>query len=104
VRALDGMLNPRGFVPIPGNCVAFWEKERDRMRGRLDLEASTRLGAIFLVAAGPLSEILIHELWQVNPRNAYLDIGSTLDPILFHRKSRDYHTQGARYSDRVCVF
>lgn len=104
VRALAGTFEVKAFLPIPGNCVTYWETHREDLRARLDLHASTRNDAVFLVAAGPLSEILIHELWQVNPRNTYLDIGSTLDPILFRRKSRDYHTDGDRYSQRVCVF
>jgi hypothetical protein len=91
-------------IPIPGNCVVYWEKNREWMRGLLDLKASTNRGVIFLVAAGPLSEILIYEMWQSNPRNIYLDIGSTLDPMLFRRKSRCYHTEGHPLAQRVCVW
>jgi hypothetical protein len=36
--------------------------------------------------------------------NIYLDIGSTLDPILFRRESRGYHKAGHVFADRVCVW
>lgn len=90
------------FIPIPGNCVVYWEKYREQIRGLLDLKATQHRNAIFLIAAGPLSEILIHEMWQANQQNIYLDIGSTLDPLLFRRNSRSYHTTGHTFSQRVC--
>lgn len=92
------------FIPIPGNCVVYWEKYRDWIRGLLDLKATTNRNTIFLFAAGPLSEVLIYEMWQANPRNLYIDIGSTLDPLLFRRKSRCYHTEGHAFAQRTCVW
>lgn len=94
----------KDFLPIPGNCVKYWEKKREDVLAWLDLKASMVRGTIFLFAAGPLSEILIHEMWKVNPMNIYLDIGSTLDPILFRRDSRGYHKAGHMFADRVCVW
>jgi hypothetical protein len=90
------------FIPIPGNCVLYWEKYREQIRGLMDLKATQYSNAIFLFAIGPLSEILIHEMWQANQQNIYLDIGSTLDPFMFRRKSRSYHTVGHMLSQRVC--
>ncbi len=104
VGELDRLVPIRDFIPIPGNCVRHWEKRRDEIRGLLDLKGSSWRNAVFLFAAGPLSEILIHDLWQVNPRNVYLDIGSTLDPILFNRQSRGYHKSGHAFSQRMCVW
>jgi hypothetical protein len=92
----------KDFLPIPGNCVKYWEKRKEMILAWIDLKASLARNTIFLFAAGPLSEILIHEMWKVNPRNTYLDIGSTLDPILFHRESRGYHKPGHVFADRVC--
>jgi hypothetical protein len=90
------------FIPIPGNCVLYWEKYREQVRGLLDWKATQYSNAIFLIAAGPMSEIIIHEMWQANQRNIYLDIGSTLDPLLFRRNSRGYHTSGHAFSQRIC--
>lgn len=92
------------FIPIPGNCVVYWEKYREQIRGLLDLKATQYSNTIFLFAAGPLSEILIHEMWQANPRNIYLDIGSTLDPMMFRRNSRAYHKDGHPFADRICCW
>jgi len=104
VSDLEARIQISGFIPIPGNCVVYWEKHREYVRGLLDLYASQHSNAVFLFAVGPLSEILIHEMWQANPRNIYLDIGSTLDPILFRRRSRAYHTTGHEFAQRICTW
>ncbi len=104
INNLQRFITIKDFIPIPGNCVAYWEKKRDYVKGFLDLKGSLNRNSIFLFAAGPLSEILIHELWTVNPGNIYLDIGSTLDPILFDRDSRSYHKEGHEFSKRTCVW
>jgi len=94
----------KDFIPISGNCVVYWEKHREYVKGFLDLKACSCNNTIFLFAAGPLTEILIHEMWNVNRNNVYIDIGSTLDPILFNRKSRNYHSEGDEFADRTCVW
>lgn len=101
---LERYIHLNDFIPIPGNCVDYWEKHRDQVKGLMDLKASQNTNTIFLFAAGPLSEILIYEMWQVNPYNNYLDIGSTLDPLLFRRKSRRYHKEGDPFANKVCVW
>lgn len=104
IENLQALIPVRDFIPIPGNCVEYWEKNRDFVRGLLDLKGSTSRDRIYLFAAGPLTEILIHEMWQINPKNILLDIGSTLDPLLFRRKSRVYHREDSPFANRVCVW
>lgn len=104
VSDLEARIHVGGFIPIPGNCVEYWEKHREHVRGLMDLRASQHNGAIFLFAAGPLSEILIYEMWKANPNNVYLDIGSTLDRILFRRQSRAYHHTGHTFAQRICAW
>ncbi|MEW5948075.1 MAG: hypothetical protein AB1711_01525 [Thermodesulfobacteriota bacterium] len=104
IKKLEELIPIKDFIPIPGNCVVFWEKNRDYVKALLDLKGSTYKNTIFLFAAGPLSEILIYELWLVNPNNILLDIGSSLDPFLFNRKSRSYHYENSEFANRTCVW
>ena len=101
IQKIKEKLNVTDFVPIKGNCVVYWEKKRDYLKGLLDLKASMNQKKIFLVASGPLTNILIHELWKANRNNIYLDIGSALDPVIFSRESRHYHREG--HPDREVV-
>jgi len=61
-------------------------------------------GRLFLFCAGPFGNILAHQLWARNPRNIYLDIGSTLNPWLQSEGfKRDYYIGGA-FSKRTCIW
>lgn len=58
---------------------------------------------LVLVAAGPLSEVLIHEMHRADPERTYLDVGSALDQFLFGRGTRGY-SKGAPTREKVCVW
>jgi len=45
---------------------------------------------IVLVAGGAWSNVLIYKLWKRNKNCIYIDIGSTLDPFIFGKKTRKY--------------
>ncbi len=57
---------------------------------------------VFLFSAGPLGNMLAHQLWEANKNNTYLDIGSTLNPWLkAEGHKRDYY-MGKALGQRVC--
>lgn len=101
IKKLKEFINVKDFIPIKGNCVQYWEKNKDYLKALIDLKASLSEKEIFLVAAGPLANIIIYEMWGINRNNIYLDIGSTLDPIIFNRLSRNYHKSD--HPDRTVV-
>jgi hypothetical protein len=58
---------------------------------------------LFLVAAGPFSNILIMEGYKTSSQNTYLDIGSTLDSKMGLGATRGY-LNGADTLSKVCVW
>lgn len=60
-------------------------------------------GHMFLFAAGPFSNILIHECFKSSSNNTYLDIGSTLDDVMSLGATRGY-LQGANTLNKVCIW
>jgi hypothetical protein len=58
---------------------------------------------IFLIAAGPLANILVYELWKINKENIYLDIGSVFDTQLGMKAVRGYHF-GASTLKKTCIW
>jgi hypothetical protein len=60
-------------------------------------------GGIFLFAAGPLANMLAHQLHAHEPENTYLDIGSTLDPLLGLGRHRGY-LRGANTLNKICLW
>jgi hypothetical protein len=69
------------------------------------LKAMLQIDRPMLVAAGPLSCILIHEYWRrAERRQIVVDVGSALDPALHGRLTRRYHRPGSPTSGRVCMW
>jgi hypothetical protein len=63
-------------------------------------------GALFLLCAGPFSNILAQTLHAHRADSTYLDIGSTLDPFLFGQRGRTrrYLRGEKRLLNEVCVW
>ena len=67
---------------------------------------------LFLFSAASLSNLLIHELYKEFPNNTYLDVGSTLNPLLGldgWKGSRGYLRgywlkQPDAYSSKECIW
>jgi len=58
---------------------------------------------LFLFAAGPFSNILIHNAHKVSNKNTYLDIGSTMDDMLNLGRTRGY-LNGAETLNKICIW
>jgi hypothetical protein len=81
-----------GRGPFRGGAVRWYCAERDALKQHFRAFASSLTDAIFLIQAGPVANILIHQMFSANPRNTYLDMGHSLDPILYGKPSRAFHT------------
>lgn len=58
---------------------------------------------LFLFCAGPLGNILTHRLFKDFPINTYLDVGSTLDPLLGLGRTRGY-LKGSSTLNKTCIW
>ena len=67
---------------------------------------------VFLVSAASLSNLIIYELFKEFPNNTFIDIGSTLNPILGlegWKDSREYlmgywHNRPSEFLQRACTW
>lgn len=91
------------FFGVPDNCIIEFEKNGDMLVEQLS-EWSRNIDSHFvMVAAGPMSEVFITEMWKANPNNIYFDIGSSLDIYTkngFH--SRPHHDLDNHYAQVEC--
>lgn len=55
---------------------------------------------IFLFSASSLSNFMIHQLFDFNEKNTYIDIGTTLNPLLRMKARRGYHNG----NNKICVW
>jgi hypothetical protein len=58
---------------------------------------------LFLFCAGPFGNILAHRLFEKNPYNTYMDVGSTLDPLLGLGNTRCY-LSGHATLNKSCIW
>ena len=101
----DGLpFEVESFCSFPDDCVNWWEERADSF---LQLMRSWVLAAeneTFFVAAGPVSEVIIDEMYKANPNNQYIDVGSALDELFYGRQTRPYMNSSSQYAAQVSTF
>jgi hypothetical protein len=55
---------------------------------------------VFLFSASSLSNFMIHQLYEFNDNNTYIDVGTTLNPQLGMKGRRGYH----RGNSKICIW
>ena len=84
------------FLSIPQKNV--W-KFKDRVM-ELIKDNVTKDHKIFLFSAGMAANVFIHELWEYDKNNTYIDVGSVFDPYVdkftrgYHKKVFDRNIKG----------
>jgi hypothetical protein len=91
-----------GMYGAPSNCVLAFAQHAERYYAEMALIARQWANVPIFVAAGPLGTVLVHYLWQHNPKIQAIDIGSALDPWLFGRNTRPYQDPSSVYAKRIC--
>jgi hypothetical protein len=92
---------PYLFVPVEHNA---WEYNWNLIEEMINLVQSPRFyeNLTFLFCCGPFGNILCHRLTEANPKNTYLDIGSTLNPWLKSAGfERDYYMSNNFFSNMI---
>jgi hypothetical protein len=80
---------------VRGGAVSRYCKERKRVICDAEKLACDFTDALFLVQLGPVANVLIYYMVLANANNTYVDMGHSLDPILFDDPSREFHTSCA---------
>ena len=75
------------FIEIPYNNV--WLKYEEVM-SEIKSKMVDDEYKVFLFSGGMASNAFIHDLWEYNNKNVYMDVGSAFDPYV-GRNSRSYH-------------
>jgi hypothetical protein len=73
-----------------GGCVLWYCENRDATLEECRRLAGSMTDAVFLVQLGPVANVLIHQMFLANRANTYLDMGHSLDGILFGDAARPY--------------
>ncbi len=90
LKSLDKQgFNVKKFFPVPMNA---WQQHDVLLNDILEYAKNNRIkNHLFLFCAGPVSNILIHQIHKIHPENTYIDFGSSIDKELsLKRSDRNY--------------
>jgi hypothetical protein len=80
------------YIPIK---IGSWlNPDLDIIIEKMKKLATNAYNQLFLFSAGPLGNILAHQLHELNSENTYIDIGSTINPWVT-RDNRGYLKENA---------
>jgi hypothetical protein len=92
------------IFPFPDNCVYYWEEYGEDYMNQLLQYAREVRNKTFFISCGPVSEIIIHNLYLANPNNQYVDVGSSIDEFVHEQKTRPYMDPNTTYANEISYF
>ncbi len=87
---------------ISDNCFDFWENHGENLVSDIKKDFGDKKNLLFVVSAGPMSELIIAELFKNNPDNCYIDFGSSIDGYYREKKLSLYKDKNSIYAKRNC--
>jgi hypothetical protein len=85
---------------IPIRIGSWFNPELEYIIGMMKDQAEKSNNQLFLFSAGPMGNILAHQLYMVNKKNTYIDIGSTINPWIVGN-NRGYLNG---INEKVCIW
>ncbi len=98
-----GNLNILKYYSVSDDCFEFWKNELKDLIEQIKQEFGQSNNLLYVVSAGPLSELIIYELYKNNPNNCYIDFGSAIDKYIHKVKTRPYENTNNKYAKRNCI-
>ncbi|MBR4904563.1 MAG: glycosyltransferase family 2 protein [Selenomonadaceae bacterium] len=97
-----GRLKVKRHYLVSDDCVKFWEEDGENLIRQIISETGHEKNLLYVVSAGPLSCVIIAELFKNNSDNCYIDFGSATDLMTHERITRPYMIDGTPYSKQGC--
>jgi hypothetical protein len=92
------------YLPMSSQVINDWNNQRvETIISPFIRTVMGKINPLVLMAAGPLSEILIDCAYKLT-KGRFIDVGSSLDEFIFKRQTRGYMIPGSPYNTRVCIF
>lgn len=94
IPKMIGKIYVRDSLKIDELLVNKWDSCWEDYFSKMKVISKKYTGMLYLVSAGPLSEVFIHRMYIENPKNIYIDVGSSIDEFVKGRKTRPYQKEG----------
>lgn len=93
----------KDYFSIPNDCINFWNNNKLNIKTSLTNKFKDLNNPLVLVAAGPMSELIVDHLWTINPNGRYIDVGSALDEFIFGKQTRAYMIESSTFNKKICI-
>ena len=97
-----GNLEVIRYYSTENNCIEYWDTEGVAFVEKIINETKSFKNMLFVISAGPMSEVIIHRLYEANPENRYIDFGSAIDAYIHARMTRSYMDDTQIFSQKIC--
>lgn len=97
-----GRLNIKKHYVVSDDCVKFYEDGYENLIRQIIAEIGHEKNLLYVISAGPLSNVIIAELFKNNPENCYVDFGSATDLVTHGKINRGYVREGSPNSEKNC--
>ena len=89
---------------VKDDCVNWYNANKAAIIEEAQSLAGKHSDKLFLIAAGPLANILVDQMYSHNPNNCYIDVGSCFDTTTKEQYSRPYQNPNTYFAHLVCQF
>jgi len=89
---------------VKDDCVNWYNANKGEIVKEAESLAGNHSDKLFLIAAGPLANILVDKMYSHNPNNCYIDVGSCFDTTTKEQYSRPYQNPNTFFANLVCKF
>ena len=97
-----GKLNVKKHYVVSDDCIKFYENDCENLIRQIIAEVGHEKNLLYVVSAGPLSNVIITALFKNNPENCYVDFGSSTDFVTHGKINRGYVREGSPTSEKNC--
>ena len=97
-----GKLRVKKHYTVSDDCVKFFDNDFDNLIQQIIAEVGHEKNLLYVVSAGPLSNVIIAALFKHNPDNCYVDFGSATDLMTHGKITRAYVREGSSTSEKNC--
>lgn len=100
----SNVFNIEKHIQVPETLVNDWDALREECMKRIMDEVTQTENKIYFFSCGPIAKIFIAHAWAANPKNIYIDVGSSLDVFTKGATNRCYVDQSHPLSKLICKF
>ena len=89
---------------VSEECIEWYNNYKAEILAMIKDISKRHKDTLFLVSAGPMANIMVDKLYESNPNNTYIDVGSPLDIFTKNVMTRPYQNPNTFFAHLECSF